>query len=175
MEISVVEKLLLLILCDLAKKQKIKSDFDCEFIENAISSGNTWAIEQEYSGLLSKSEVKRNVVDFTKNILEMCDDIKRSYKSLPTKDKEYVKNTVANFDENFVFKGFGGNTECDYMGVAGFLIQKMHKFQSLKDCKLNSHVPMVENYKQMYTIYKPLTSKISLSKDDIVKILKNKN
>ncbi|MGL5268907.1 MAG: YfbU family protein, partial [Selenomonadaceae bacterium] len=104
-------------------------------------------------------------------------DLERAYDNLSPEDKNCVKIEAEPFGNNVKFSGFCGNTECDYIGVAEFLVNKMNRFQKFVGVELNSHAPMVEIYSRMYSAYRPLKEKMIsgmdvLSRESLIAILK---
>jgi uncharacterized protein YfbU (UPF0304 family) len=74
-----------------------------------------------------------------------------AYKRTHPEDKEIAKRHDA------TFPGFDGNSECEYMGFAVFLIDTMGRYREVakgrKGDDYNSTVPMVPKYRNMSSIW----------------------
>lgn len=99
------------------------------------------------------------------NIYRIIEDIKRSSNN----------RNISDHDNSF-FRGFDGNNETEYMAFARFLVIEQGKFIEqeaylVKNDNMNSHSPMVENYKAMVQAWKSLGSKWKLSEEEALQIL----
>lgn len=103
----------------------------------------------------------REVLD----ILNMFRALKYGYQELPDKtgiDSHRIK-----------FPGFDGNNESEYLGYADYFINRLGRFQELKDSGdgLNSHAPLLESYRRMLAVWRRLENCHKLGKDQIQAIL----
>jgi|SRR5579872_58068 len=73
--------------------------------------------------------------------------------------------------EKVSFRGFDGNEEGEHMGYAEFLIQKQKRWSESSDAPLNSHWPMLPQYRAMLSRWKESANAHELTKDDIIRIL----
>ena len=74
------------------------------------------------------------------------------------------------------FKGFDGNNETEYMAFTRFLIEKQEKFTEQLVYKqetdnYNSHMPTLEQYRNMVQKWRELGENYETSKDNILQIL----
>ncbi|EBX7334627.1 hypothetical protein DS513_24410 [Salmonella enterica subsp. enterica serovar Sandiego] len=168
------EKLQLLMLCDIFRTLDIKNSFDVDFIEEAVTTDSSWAIDWKYDSIRSGEETPPHV-KFVADTLEMFDILKNVYNDLSTSDKTDVSNGVAYFDAatTLTFPGFDGNNEHQYIGVAS-LLKMMGHFPN-QDITKNSHSPKVEIYKRMLSVYLPAynswVENEGISKEKLIDIL----
>jgi len=76
------------------------------------------------------------------------------------------------------FRGFDGNYETEYYLFAKFVIEREGKFEEStpdKNLDLNSHSPMLPKYRKMLGEWKLSEQQHSLTKADIIRILKAGN
>ncbi len=74
------------------------------------------------------------------------------------------------------FRGFDGNTEAKYLLFTNFLIDEQHKYREQLSCKeklgdFNSHVPMLDIYKNMLSKWSGMGEKFDMSKEELLSIL----
>lgn len=169
------EKLIISMLAELNKHGKVEGDIDPDFVTSAISGGHYWALNWELPGLYATRADNPQDVTFVVDVLVMWDALERSHDKLSAKDKARVKEHALFVGRQFRFPGFDGNEECSYMSIAYFLVNKMGRFEDLKGKDLNSHAPMIEGYKRMFSAYSPIKNNLMggyLSCDQIIAILK---
>ena len=173
-EISDGEKLILLMLCDICKHQKIPSELDPEFVTNAIVNGHYWGMEWEYSGLFDRHIDSPAVVSEVVDVLDMWSFIESGYAKLSDDDKASVESDATPFGHHVRFSGFDGNNETEHLSVALFLIRDLKRFQIFKRRDLNSHCPIIDRYRRMLNIFEPMRPTLigrELSATEIVGLL----
>ncbi|WP_427112985.1 YfbU family protein [Megasphaera sueciensis] len=116
-------------------------------IRQAITSGNTWALDAEYS-FLNEEEPPKEQVDKVWDILSLWRRIQTSFEKLPDDDKRRVLDKTNT--QELCFDGFDGNNEGEY-SIATFIVEYMHRFEELKDKDLNSHCTTMDKYEKMLT------------------------
>jgi uncharacterized protein len=177
MKLTNVEKLMLTILTEIHKQLKIENGVDPEFIQEAIYSGNTWALRWKYPGIFDPEDTDESIVRETVNILDMWSRMERAYERLSAEDKKRVETEAEPFGRHVRFTGFDGNNESEYMGVATFLVEHLDRFTEFKGRGFNSHMPSLDIYRRMLTAYR---SAVDLSGDgeltvtQLIEILKSK-
>ena len=170
MELSNGEKLILMMLADIYKHLEIQGDIDPDFVTEVVTSGHTWALEWQYPGIFEATETPTAVVDETADILEMWDNLQYSYDHLSDADKAQV-TTKAPYG-NVTFRGFDGNNESEYLGVARLLTNRLERFTRYAGRDLNSHNRSLETYRRMWSAYEPLRSHANtLTAMEIITIL----
>lgn len=110
------------------------------------------------------------------DVMDMYMAMQRSYDKL--EDKSEIK------EGKLDFPGFDGNHETRYMSYAEFVVEKQGKFTPLRFDKdrcndtpphildrFNSHSPTLDLYRRRIEVWKSLSDKYNLSKDDISSIL----
>jgi uncharacterized protein YfbU (UPF0304 family) len=168
------EKLMLVMLCQLFKQLKLDSDVDPEFVESAIDGGHYWALEWEYPGIFHGYEAKKEVVTEVVDVLDMWSFLESAFRKLSKKDKGRVATEAAPFGKRVLFDGFGGNFESEHLGVARFLIDKLDRFSDFKARELNAHMPMLDTYRRMLSVFAPIRRTLTggdLSADQMIEIL----
>ncbi|MGE0565870.1 MAG: YfbU family protein [Pseudolabrys sp.] len=155
--ISDGEKLILSLLSDVHKQLKISNgDGDPDFVLKAICGGHYWGLGWKYHGLLHGDRDNQHVVSEVVDVLDMWSFIESGYDKLSRKDKARIEAEAEPFGRHVRFRGFDGNNETEYMGVARFLIDDLERFSSFKDRELNSHMPSVETYRRMLRVFEPI-------------------
>jgi hypothetical protein len=108
MSFTTSEKLQIAMLCDLAKPEGHR-ELDFEFINRVVSNDDIWALSWKYPGLQLKVETPADV-KLVIDILEMWDQIERSFVDLNKVDKIHVK-ADSYHDHEPKFLGFDGITK----------------------------------------------------------------
>jgi uncharacterized protein len=101
--------------------------------------------------------------------------IETAYEKFSAADKKRVEAEVGPLGKNPQFTGFDGNYETEYMGIAGFLVEKMDRFEHFKGRDFNSHVPVVDRSKQMIVLFGPMRSSLvgrELTADQVITLMK---
>jgi len=151
------EKLLVHMVCDLLKGQKIKTDFDADFIQDALLGGHLWALEWQMRGTFHNHVDNTETVSEVANILDMWDLIEASFEELDKKGKALVEAEAGVFGKDPKFRGFDGNNESEHMGIAIFFVEKMGRFARFKAREMNSHFPTsLEGYRRMLAVFEPI-------------------
>ena len=176
MKLTDSEKLILIMLCDIHEALKLKNSVDPKFIREAIYSDNTWGLDWKYSGIFGSSETPQVVVNEVVDILDMWSFLEHGYDKLSQADKDQVEADAIPFGKTVRFLGFDGNNETEHMSVARFLIEQLGRFDSFKNRgDLNAHMPSLNTYQRMLSVFKPLRTGLadrSLSANEIIEILK---
>ena len=172
MKLSDGEKLILMMLADMYKHLKIQNpQFDPDFITNTITKDHPWGFKWAYSGIPFEKEQTPREVTETADILDMWWSLERAYQDLSPADKKKVNEATKPKDIKFI--GFDGNNENHY-GIARYFVEDLKSFEHFKDRDLNSHMPSIDNYRQMYRIFEPMRKTLanrSLNADEVVKIM----
>ena len=100
------------------------------------------------------------------DILKMFDRLMYSYDQLNDKDKEGIEPYLVKF------QGFDGNNEGSYLDYADHIINKSAKFKALKNCgdSLNSHSQVLDSYRKMLEVWRPMQGSGQLTKEQIQEI-----
>jgi uncharacterized protein YfbU (UPF0304 family) len=171
------EKLVLLMLCDLFKQLKVKSDIDPAFVEAMIYGGHYWGLSWKYPGIYHGHEDRAAVVSETVDILDMWYFIERGYKGLSKKERDRVAAEAEPLGSRVVFSGFDGNNESEYLSVAGFLIKQLDRFTEFEGRNLNAHTPTIDIHRRMLSVFKPMRIKLAgreLNASEIIELLKER-
>lgn len=126
-------------LCEIHAALKIKDGIDPKFVQEAISTGNTWALRSELPGIFEGGEAKEEVIKEVFDILDMWSFIEGSYSRFGKTDKDKVKTEAGPLGADVRFRGFDGNNETDHLSVARFLIDQMGRYSEFHKRNLNSH------------------------------------
>lgn len=153
MKISDGEKLIILMLNDLFRANNVKSEFDPDFLDEAIRDNHLWAIDWKYPGIeIDDNDTPNYVIDVV-NYLNMWSFIEESYSNLTPTEKALFTELTPLFTSEPKFIGFDGNNESKYLTTAKFLINKLDRFTEFSGRYLNSHGPRIEVYKRMLPIF----------------------
>jgi uncharacterized protein YfbU (UPF0304 family) len=169
------EKLIILMFCDLFKKLKLKSDIEPEFVEEVIHGGHYWALDWKYPGIFHGHEDSMAVLHETVNILDMWSFLEDGYSKLSKKEKDRIAAEGEPFGKHVVFRGFDGNGEGEYIGIARFLVEQLDRFTKFTGRELNAHMPTVEAHRRMLAVFEPIRRTMmgrDLNADEIIEILK---
>ncbi len=149
------EKLILLMLCDIYEKLNITNSFNPEIIEEAIRTGNIWAINRKYR-VSAEADIPESDVIFVCNVLDMYTSLNYSYNLLSVEEKKKLSSELGihGEKENFNFPGFDGNHEFEYGSIA-CMLHKIGRYKS-QNVTVNSHTPKVGMYKRMLHVFTPL-------------------
>ncbi len=156
---NIKEKVNTILLCDIAKHLGIDSEIDPDIIKYAITSGNEWIINAEYSFLLDdeSSNHTKEDRDFLVEILNMYRGLSASLRKF-SKDKQQElikKNNLKLIEDNIQLPGFDGNNEYKYTNILeGFW--KINRFTEQKAPISNTHSQTIDNYRRMINCYKSL-------------------
>ena len=171
------EKLILSILCDLARDRNDMERIDPDFVQYAIAGGHYWAIGQKYADIFGgrpdSPELVREVVD----ILDMWTVFEHHYDHLEETDKARVASEAAPYGTDVKFTGFYANEESSHLSIAEFLIEHIGNYPRFEGRSLNSTRPVVDWYRRMLQVYEPMYNSLlagrnrSLSATDIVALL----
>lgn len=171
------EKLIVMMLCQLFKHQKIESEIDPAFVEEVMYGGHYWGLDWGYSGLFHSHEDSDAVVTEVVDVLDMWNFLERGFGALSKKDKERVAQEAKPFGEHVVFGGFDGNSESEYIGVARFLINKLDRFTDFKGRDFNAHMPTLDMHRRMLSVFEPLRKNLigrDLDASEIIQIMQAK-
>jgi uncharacterized protein len=150
------EKLITLMLCEIYKHLKMKSEIDPSFVEATIHEGHLWALGWEYTGIFHGHESDNATRLEVLQMLDMWSFIERGYGKLSKKDKVRVATEADPFGKHVTFSGFDGNYESGHLGIAGFLINNLNRFSEFKGRDLNSHCPSLDAYRRMLKVFEPI-------------------
>src|SRR5262249_42597118 len=132
MTLSDGEKLILVMLCDLYKHLKVKSDIDPDFVLAAIHNNHPWGLRWTYPGIYSGEEPpSRELVLETADIMQMWSTLERSYAQLSQPEKQQIERDAEPFGRDVRFEGFDANHEPQH-SVAQFLVDELNRFEEFK-------------------------------------------
>ena len=177
MKLSDGEKLILLMLSDIYEKTGIEGEIEPEFIKSSIFRDHLWGIPWKYSGIPFDDQENPPIVKEVVDILDMWSFIEHGYKELTDAQKQQLEEDVEHFGKDPKFRGFDGNNESEYMSVASYIINDLERFEEFKDRGLNSHMPSIDTYNRMLSVFLPIRNNMmtgGLSLKDLTLILKEK-
>lgn len=157
MEFTNEQKLIITLLTEIHASLEIRDGVDPEFVQNAVTSGRTWALHWQYPGIFRGEAETPDEVIFVTQVLELWERIERSYAELSEEGKAQVERDADPLGTHVTFPGFDGNGgDGDAYGTAHLLINKMGRWEDFSDRDLNSHMPMGESYQRMLDALKDL-------------------
>jgi uncharacterized protein len=161
MKLSNPEKLILLMLSEIYDKLGL-TDVDTNLLSSAIRTENTWALDWEMPGVVgSDGEPTPPLVIDVVNYLDMWSFLEEAHSSFDLPAKERVAAEAEPFGSHVRFPGFDGNNEGEAISIANILVNDMGRFSRFKGRNLNSHAPLMDNYRRMYNVFEPI--RVSLS------------
>jgi uncharacterized protein YfbU (UPF0304 family) len=178
MPFTVAEKLQIAMLCDLARSPE-KREVDFGFIYEAVTNDDLWAINWRYSGLQLNVESPPEV-KLVCDILDMWDRLERDYVELsPVEQARVGEESHRGHPPQFL--GFDGNNETDLLHIARLLINDLDRWSGFKGRDLNSHMPSIDSYRRMLSIWRPLWDRkvaqhggYEFTADEIIAILRER-
>lgn len=176
MVISDGEKLILSMLRDLYKHLDVKGEIDPDFVSEVIWGGHHWALKWQYPGIFEDHVDSEEAVSETVDIIDMWYLIEHAYDQFSQQDKDQIEIDAKPFGKNVKFRGFDGNSEGEYIGIANMLINKMDRWEDFKGRDLNAHMPTIDMYRRMLTVYEPIRNDLmnrNLSPADVTELLKS--
>lgn len=171
-KISDGERLMIFMLCDLFKNLKLNSEIEPEFVEKVIYGGHYWALAWKYPGIFHRHEDSKSVLYEVVEILDMWSFLEDGYAMLSKKDKDFVATEAV---KHVQFRGFDGNGESEYIGIARFMVEQLDRFAKFKGRDFDAHMPTLETYRRMLAVFGPIRRTMmgrNLKTDEIIKILK---
>lgn len=168
------EKLIVMMLRDVYRHQRMKGDIDPEFVQDVIVGGHYWAPRWEMQGLFHDHVDRADDVRFVLDVLDMWSFVQRAHGNLSTDERGRVEQEAAPFGKHVKFPGFDGNNESELMSIAQFFVEKMNRFSEFKGSTFNSHMPTIAMYRRMLSVFAPLRKTlvgVDLSADQLVSIL----
>src|SRR5690349_24945928 len=90
MKLSDGEKLIVMMLCELYRKLGIEGEFDPEFVQSAILTGNPWGLDWKYGELFAVKDAESADVSEVVDILDMWNSVESSYGKLTEPEKVKV-------------------------------------------------------------------------------------
>lgn len=169
------EKLQILMLCDIYRALDIKNSFDPDLIDEAVTSGNTWAISSKYDILNDDSETPESVKFFIDTI-DMFSCLKYTYGYFNEAEKAEVSASIPHFknERSLEFLGFDGNNEAEFLSI-GSMLKTMGGYEDF-DLTKNSHMPCVDTYRRMLDVFLPArnedwTHEAGISKESFIAVL----
>ena len=171
-QLSSGEKIILALLINLCKQGNNSND--AELIEEAITEGHYWALREKFPGLYNVSPDEDRDVNEVKDILTMWDQIEWGFSKLAQNDKDNVLVEINRRPDEVQFLGFDGNSEYNHLNIANFLINRLRRFELFSGRNLNSHLPMIKEYRNMLSVYRRIPRHHvgeSLTATEIIKLL----
>lgn len=169
------DKVLLWMLCDVCRSLKIKSDFDPDFIQEAILGGHYWAIKRQHSGLFPR-EIDEAIVSEVTDLLDMWRFIESAGSGFSKAERAEIAKDVGAANLNFRFPGFDRqNEEGDHLSVAQFYVENLDTFTFLKGRDLESHFRTLPRHRRMYAIFEKIRSNLigrELNTKEMIALLK---
>lgn len=180
MQISNAEKLIVHMLCDIYDKLEIDPDgnnLNHKFIEKAIVTDNSWAINWKYGDGLAFS--KEDTPQTAKDVVEILDMWRVLEAKLGELDVDLKNELVTKLDSNDIpeFDGFHGNREFDHISAAEFLIEDMERFTEFKGRIKEAYTEMAPSYLAMLEVFTRIQKSVPMNNftiDDLAQIFNAK-
>lgn len=150
---------------------------ELDVIQEALYGGHFWALSWELPGVLHDHQDSPTAVRQVVDILDMWSFIEEAYEEFSDDDKERIAKEVGPLGRNPKFHGFDGNNEAEYLGIARFLVEKMGRFERFRGRDFNSHVPTVDRYARMASVFEDIRKTLigrGLTPHQLIEMLKLK-
>lgn len=178
MQPTAVEKLTVLMLCEIFKKLDIKDSFDPDLISRAVSSDDTWVLNWKYGirGEGTEGSANPSHVTAVVDTLDMYSFLRDSFERLGEAGQAEVEAAVPNACSKTTFHGYDGNHESEYLLATRYMVEHLDSFESMRDVgRLNSHMPVVEMYARMFEAFEPIRVKLVgrlMNPEEIIEVLR---
>ena len=173
MKLSAGERLILVMLSEIYKSNKIKGEIDPDFVLATIFNNEPWAFSWKYPSIVRSDEKMPDIVDETCDILDMYRRVSRSFEKLSAADKAKVLDESQPFGDYIKFQGFDFNND-PHAGIVGHLVRYLDRYDEINP-DLNSHSSAsISQYRRMVTRAKafPTSPNWELNAGQLVKVLK---
>lgn len=156
MNLTAAEKLIIELLCDCLKGKE--SEYDVEFLKNAIGQDMTWAIPFKYETLNEGLERPRYVQEVFA-ILETYRWIHDTSRTLGADFTKIVESIKGDLWVPPTFDGFDGNNESAYLGASKMIVDDLARYQEQTGNTNNTHAPRLDAYIRTANAYMKLRIK----------------
>lgn len=174
MTISGVQRLILVMLAELHKANKVSSEIDSDFVLATAHSNQDWAFSWKYPSMFRDDSAQPAIVDETCNILDMYRRIASSLEELPQAERDRVAAESYPFSEYLKFRGFDFNND-PHASVVDHLVKHLDRYNEVNP-DLNSHSSAtIGQYRSMLERIEglpPSGPSGRLNADQIISILK---
>lgn len=143
-------------------------------VQEAIYEGHFWALQWEMPGVMHNYVDDPKKVRAVVDILDMWSFIERAFKKFNKKEKAEVEAAVGILGKDPKFRGFDGNNESEYMGIASFLVNQLGRFQEFKDRSFNSHSRTAARYQRMASRFEDIRKNLigrEMSPSEMIDVL----
>jgi uncharacterized protein YfbU (UPF0304 family) len=149
------EKLITSILIDVAKGLGVETQTNLDLVRSVIYGGHYWALGWEMPGIFHGHVDRRSRVSFVVDVLDMWEFLEEAFEKLDPDEREKLEIAAKPFGNAVIFRGFDGNNESEYLGIARFLVEDLSRFSRFRnrDGGLNSHYPTIDTYSRMLQIF----------------------
>ena len=163
MKLSKVERLLLANQYHIMSMLEKESADYHDRLREALVNGYESVYEDIFLPILDGLSVEE--CRFVQLAMALYGVMQRSHEELP--DKAGIE------ERDIVFPGFDGNHETEYLAYARYVVEKERRFPYLKLGwgGFNSHVPMIDRYRQQVEVWRSMDEKPELTAEDITTIL----
>lgn len=172
MELSNGERLILAMLAELYKSNKVKGEIDPDFVLTSIYNNQTWGLAWKYPGICRNDGKNPPIVDETCAILDMYRRLSTSLAELSAADVERIEKEAYPFNDYVKFQGFDFNND-PHASVVDHLVHALGRYTEVNP-DLNSHSSAtLGHYRAMLVRLEGLPSyPVRLNADQIITILK---
>lgn len=166
-----VEKISLIMMCEIQEHLEIQGEFEPDFVKSAILDGHLWALDWQYGGL-SEPDVSPTIPTQVGAIMDMWSYIEFSVGELDASGRADLEANSPIWGKDPKFRGFDGNNETRHMSVARFMVEKMRRFTEFSGRTFNSHAPEVAASMRMLSEFRAVDHHGQpLNSDQLAKIL----
>ena len=178
LHLSGADKLVVMMLADIIKQMRIKTDISAELVQKAILGGHYWAFPQEMRGIFHGHADAPDSAAFVARVLDMWTFIEEALEGLDPADRSRVGAAAqaGPFGAGIRFAGFGGKQETDCLNIARFMVFDLGRFRRFGEGhgNLDAHRPMSGIYGAMLDAFEPMREHLvgrGLSAGELLEIL----
>jgi uncharacterized protein YfbU (UPF0304 family) len=133
---------------------KADGEIDADFVSDAITSGNVWAIKNRYAGVFHGEDIDGSVVRKVHDIIGTWSQIEYAVSQLSSDEVQKLEGEAAAFGKDPRFPGFDGNNESEYMSAARFMIEKLGFYPEMgARAYRNSHMQTIQTFDRMKPVF----------------------
>lgn len=146
------QKLIVTLLTEIHSKLAITDGLDPHFVQKMVSSDNAWALHWRYNEICTNEQTPHKVQRVA-DVLDMWQVLERTLAGFGPAERAKAEELSRPIQlSQAKFQGYSGNDE-DEFSIVHILVEDLGRWSSFKGRNFNSHVPMVDVYDRMLSVY----------------------
>ncbi|MBP2444844.1 YfbU family protein [Rhizobium leguminosarum] len=143
-------------------------------VKTALASGNAWAL-QRVMPISMNDEIGSDIVQETRDTLDMWWDLEEGYSKLGVLEKAALKTSAYPFGHDVKFEGWDVTRGDKHADVAHFLTTVLGEYEHFKGRSFDSHSPgSLGSYQRMLPVFRSIRNADGFSgwkSDTLAKVL----